>query len=69
MLYVLYLEPLAEQLRREPAFQGLHVLGTGGTRTKVSMYADDATLFLGQDKDFVVVEHVLGAFSEAKLEQ
>ncbi|KAK3519614.1 hypothetical protein QTP86_020693, partial [Hemibagrus guttatus] len=65
LLYVLYLEPLAERLRREPAFQGLHIPGTGGTRAKVSVYADDATLFLGRDEDFRAVSGILEAFSDA----
>ncbi|GAA6080862.1 uncharacterized protein LOC115161469, partial [Tachysurus ichikawai] len=64
LLYVLYLEPLAERLRREPTFQGLHVPGAAGIRAKVSVYADDATLFLGRDEDFVAVGRVLEAFSE-----
>ncbi|KAK3518288.1 hypothetical protein QTP86_003217 [Hemibagrus guttatus] len=65
LLYVLYLEPLAERLRREPAFQGLHIPGAGGTRAKVSVYADDATLFLGRDEDFRAVSGILEAFSDA----
>ncbi|KAK3545148.1 hypothetical protein QTP70_001570 [Hemibagrus guttatus] len=65
LLYVLYLEPLAEQLRRKPAFQGLHIPGAGGTRAKVSVYADDATLFLGRDEDFRAVSGILEAFSDA----
>ncbi|KAK3560166.1 hypothetical protein QTP86_034668 [Hemibagrus guttatus] len=58
-------KPLAEQLRREPAFKGLHIPGTGGTRAKLSVYAGDATLFLGRDEDFRAVSGILEAFSDA----
>lgn len=34
-------------------------------RTKVSMYADDAILFLCRDEDFGMVNGVLEAFSDA----
>ncbi|KAK3511373.1 hypothetical protein QTP70_005284 [Hemibagrus guttatus] len=65
LLYVIYLEPLAERLRREPAFQGLHIPGTEGTRAKMSVYSDDATLFLGRDEDFRAVSGILEAFLDA----
>lgn len=44
MLYVLYLEPVVERLRQDPAFQGLHIPGAGGDRARVSVYDDDVTL-------------------------
>ncbi|KAK3545367.1 hypothetical protein QTP70_005979 [Hemibagrus guttatus] len=44
---------------------GLHIPGAGGTRAKVSVYADDATLFLGRDEDFRAVSGILEAFSDA----
>ncbi|GAA6111045.1 CMP-N-acetylneuraminate-beta-galactosamide-alpha-2,3-sialyltransferase 1-like [Tachysurus ichikawai] len=55
----------ANHWRREPTFQGLHVPGVAGIRAKLSVFADDPTLFLGRDEDFVVVGHVLEPFSEA----
>ncbi|GAA6064816.1 CMP-N-acetylneuraminate-beta-galactosamide-alpha-2,3-sialyltransferase 1-like [Tachysurus ichikawai] len=66
MVRLLYTEPLAEWLRSEPTFQGLHVPGAAGIRAKKSVYADDATLFRGRDEDFVAVGHVLEDFSEGK---
>lgn len=65
LLYVLYLEPLVERLRRELAFQGFHIPGAGGIRAKVSAYADDMTMFFGRDRDFSAVECVLKEFSDA----
>lgn len=65
MLYVLYLEPLVEWLRGDPVFQGIHIPGAGKGRATVTMYADDATLFLGWDEDFCAVSQVLEAFSGA----
>ncbi|KAK3566630.1 hypothetical protein QTP86_001689 [Hemibagrus guttatus] len=44
---------------------GLHIPGAGGTRAKVSVYADDATLFLGRDEDFRAVSGIMEAFSDA----
>lgn len=54
-----------ERLRKETAFEGLNVPGAGRMRTKVSMYADNAILFLGWDEDFGMVNGVLEAFSDA----
>lgn len=64
LLYVLYLEPLLEQLRSEQTFHGLHVPGGKGARIKVSAYADDATLFLSREEDFSAIGRVLVTFSE-----
>lgn len=36
MLYVMFLEPLVERLRRGLDFLGLHIPGVNGVRTKVS---------------------------------
>ncbi|KAK3511374.1 hypothetical protein QTP70_005285 [Hemibagrus guttatus] len=65
LLYVLFLEPLVEQLRSGHDFQGLHIPGMGRVRAKVSAYADNTMLFLGREEDFSVVERVIKAFSDA----
>ena len=46
LLYVLYLEPLAVALKACSRVQGLWVPGGGGVPLKVSLYANDITLFL-----------------------
>ncbi|KAJ3592344.1 hypothetical protein NHX12_007471 [Muraenolepis orangiensis] len=46
LLYILYMEPLAEAFRADPGVQGFLVPGSGGLRVNLSQYADDTTLLL-----------------------
>lgn len=64
-LYILSIEPLASCLRACQAFTGLHLPGAGGVRAKVSLYADDMTLFLTSERDFRESSKILKAFGEA----
>ena len=50
LLFVLYLEPLAEAVRREAFIGGVPMPGAGGASLKVSLYADDVTLLLDGDR-------------------
>ena len=61
LLYVLYLEPLAAALRIDPRVEGLWVPGAEGVPLKVSMYADDITLFITSDRS---VQEALRVASE-----
>lgn len=49
LLYILYIEPLAAAIRADRGIKGLLVPGSGGTRVKLSQYADDTTLLLDSD--------------------
>lgn len=63
LLYVVFLEPLVAAFRRCPHLTGLHLPGGRGRFVKVSAYADDMTVFLNTDRDFLVVERLLEEFS------
>ena len=65
LLYVLYLEPLAEALRANPRVEGLWVPGGGGVPLKVALYADDTTLFLTADRSVAEALRVCGEFGRA----
>lgn len=65
LLYILAIEPLAAALRSEPSLMGLHLPGGKGESAKVSLYADDMTLFLSSDRDFEVANKVILRFSRA----
>lgn len=49
LLYVLFIEPLAERTRNEQNIEGVHIPGGLGERVKVSQYADDTTVFISTD--------------------
>jgi len=70
LLYILSIEPLACAIRADPNIQG--VILPGGTEVKISMYADDTTLILSNERSikqsFVLVERYERA-SGAKLNQ
>lgn len=65
LCYILSLEPLISRLRLTAALTGVSLPGGGGIRAKVSAYADDMTVFLTTEKDFVVTGDILHSFSEA----
>ncbi|KAJ8335386.1 hypothetical protein SKAU_G00387280 [Synaphobranchus kaupii] len=46
LLYVLFMEPFAELVRRDSRIDGVHIPGAGGERLKIQQYADDTTLFV-----------------------
>ncbi len=62
LLYILSLEPLVVALRSAPALTGLHLPGGRGVSAKVVAYADDMTLFLTSEQDFVVADRILQEF-------
>lgn len=65
LLYILSLEPLTSRFRSTAALTGISLPGGGGTRAKMSVYADDITFFLTTDHDFTVIGEILHSFSEA----
>ncbi|KAG1928992.1 hypothetical protein F2P79_023214 [Pimephales promelas] len=65
LLYILFIEPLAARLRTWQRFSGLHMPGAGGRCAKVSVYADDMTLFLTSERDFVESNKIFRDFGEA----
>lgn len=62
LLYILSLEPLMAALRSAPALTGVHLPGGRGVSAKVAAYADDMTLFLTSEQDFVVADRILQEF-------
>lgn len=64
LLYILSLEPLVAALRAAPSLTGVHLPGGRGIRAKVAAYADDMTLFLTSELDFVVADRILQRFCE-----
>ena len=51
LLYVLTSEVLANQIRKKnPAIEGFLLPGTGGLRFTISQYADDATIFVKNER-------------------
>lgn len=51
LLYVIFIEPLAELVRKDKKIKGVHIPGGGGEVLKISQYADDTTLFLTTEKE------------------
>ncbi len=62
LCYILFLEPLISRLRLTATLTGVILPGGGGIRAKVSAYADDMTIFLTTEKDFVVTGEILHSF-------
>ena len=62
LLYVLYVEPLAEAIRRDERISGVVIPGGGGVQIKISQYADDATLFLGTERGLEVALAIVEEF-------
>ncbi|KAJ8361844.1 hypothetical protein AAFF_G00417310 [Aldrovandia affinis] len=46
LLYVLFMEPFAELVRRDPGVDGVRLPGASGRVLKIQQYADDTTLFV-----------------------
>ncbi|KAJ8361718.1 hypothetical protein AAFF_G00429600 [Aldrovandia affinis] len=46
LLYVLFMEPFAELVRRDPGVDGVRLPGAAGVVLKIQQYADDTTLFV-----------------------
>lgn len=63
LLYILALEPLACALRADPQIHGIKL--PGGTEARVSMYADDATLILSDEKSIVHSFRVIERYERA----
>jgi len=64
LLFVLYMEPVAEAIRIDCRIKGLMIPGSKGTVVKLSQYADDTTLLLQSDK---CLERALDLFGEFSL--
>ena len=62
LLYVLYAEVLAENIRQHPHITGISL--PGGTCT-ISQYADDTTLFLQHDASLYALRDLLQVFQTA----
>ena len=62
LLYVLYIEVLAEAIRKDSQIQGLTL---DSTVIKVSLYADDVTLFLTSDESFAALQRILTQYELA----
>ena len=62
LLYVLYVEVLASAIRKNPLISGLTL---GSTSIKVSLYADDITLFLTSDASFDALHQTLTQYELA----
>ncbi|KAJ8398688.1 hypothetical protein AAFF_G00418850 [Aldrovandia affinis] len=46
LLYVLFMEPFAELVRRDPGVDGVRLPGAAGEVLKIQQYVDDTTLFV-----------------------
>ncbi|KAJ8358364.1 hypothetical protein AAFF_G00013210 [Aldrovandia affinis] len=46
LLYVLFMEPFAELVRRDPGVDGVRLPGASGEVLKIQQYADDTTMFV-----------------------
>lgn len=65
LLYVIFIEPLAELVRKDKDIKGVHIPGGAGDTVKVTQYADDMTLFLSTDKGLDRIVELLQGFSRA----
>ena len=65
LLYVLYMEPLAEAIRADAGVSGFLVPGSGGLRVKLSQYADDTTLLLESDPCLIRSLEIFQEFGRA----
>lgn len=64
LLFILYMEPVAEAIRKDSGIKGLMIPGGKGAVVKLSQYADDTTLLLESDK---CLERALYLFEEFSL--
>ena len=64
LLYILYIEPLGAAIRADQGIRGLLVPGSGGTRVKLSQYADDTTLLLDSDECLIRSLRVIQDFGQ-----
>ena len=62
LLYVLYAEVLAENIRQDPHITGISIHDVTCT---VSQYADDTTLFLKNDASIIALHNLLAVFQTA----
>ena len=51
LLYVCFIEPLAELLRKDRVLKGVQIPGSGGECLKVMQYADDTTVVVSSERD------------------
>ena len=63
LLFVLYMEPMAEAVRRDEAIRGIPMPGAGGKRLKISLYADDVCFFVDGDQSVRRAMEVVGDFA------
>lgn len=70
LLYVIFIEPLAELVRRDKIIRGIHIPGGKGQLLKISQYADDTTLFLTTERGIeraVELTEIYGKASGSKV--
>lgn len=65
LLFILYMEPVAEAIRLDSRIKGCVVPGAKGAEVKLSQYADDTSLLLMSDR---CLERALSVFEEFSLE-
>ena len=63
LLYVLFMEPFAEMVRRDPGVDGVGLPGAGGMVLKIQQYADDTTLFVSSARSLGRVRALVDRFS------
>lgn len=63
LLYVLYMEPFAELVRRDPGVDGVRIPGAAGVPLKIQQYADDTTLFVSSVQSLSRVRALVDMFA------
>uniref|UniRef100_W5LWH6 Reverse transcriptase domain-containing protein n=1 Tax=Lepisosteus oculatus TaxID=7918 RepID=W5LWH6_LEPOC len=63
LLYVLYIEPFLERIRRDPDISGVVVPGSKGLQAKIAAYAEDITLFLSTNESLRKVLEIVYYFA------
>ena len=64
LLYCLVAECLGQAIRRDPTIEGILIPGQGSKQSKVSQYADDATLILANDYSVVKCFQLISIFEQ-----
>ena len=62
LFYCLVAECLGQAIRRDPSIEGILIPGSGSKQSKVSQYADDATLILANDYSVVKCFQIISIF-------
>ncbi|KAJ8355174.1 hypothetical protein AAFF_G00088890 [Aldrovandia affinis] len=62
LLYVLFMEPFAELVRRDPGVDGVRLPGASGEVLKIQQYADDTTLFVSSARSLARIRALTDLF-------